>query len=53
MAIALQLAKSGWWGGDPERILKARVDLVIGACQYVEFVNVFERTVVEINREKL
>jgi len=45
------LAKAGYGGGDPERILGMRADLVIAALQYESFVNDYERTYIEINRE--
>jgi hypothetical protein len=37
--IALRLAKEGYWGGDPERVLNGRVDLVLEAAEYEVFIN--------------
>jgi hypothetical protein len=51
MMVALRLAKAGYAGGDPERVLKMRADFVISALQYETFLNEYERTYVEINRE--
>lgn len=49
--VALRLAKAGYGGGDPERILKMRADLVVAAIQYEAFLIDYERTFLEINRE--
>lgn len=51
MMVALRLAKAGYAGGDPERVLKMRADLVLAALQYESFINDYERAYVEINRE--
>jgi hypothetical protein len=51
MVIALRLAKAGYAGGDPERVLKMRTDMVLGAIQYEAFINDYERAYIEINRE--
>lgn len=50
MAIACQLAKAGWWGGDPSVILKAPADVVMSAVHYANFVMEYERAVLEMNR---
>lgn len=49
--VALTLASAGWWDGDPEKVLQAPADLVMGAMQYVAFRADYERTYVEINKE--
>lgn len=52
LAVAIRLARSGYGGGDPERILRMRVDYVMAAIQYETFRSEFERTFVEMNRER-
>lgn len=42
--VALRLAKAGWFGGDPGKVLSGRVDLVVAALQYEGFLGVYERT---------
>ena len=49
--IALRLAKSGYWGGDPERVLSARVDLVIDAMYYERMTAEYEAAEYELNKE--
>ena len=49
--VALRLAKAGYCGGDPERILGMRADLVMAALQYESFIGDYERTYLELNRE--
>lgn len=48
--MALRLAKEGFWGGDPERVLRARADLVLEALQYVAMLPEYERAYIEMNR---
>lgn len=48
--IALRLAKDGYGGGDPEKVLRMRSDLVVAAVQYEKFRNDYERTYYEINK---
>jgi hypothetical protein len=48
--VALRLAGKGYGGGDPERILGMRVDMVMAALQYVAFEDDFGREYVEMNR---
>lgn len=51
MIIALRLAKAGYAGGDPERILKMRADFVLAAIQYEKFVKDYEGAFIELNKE--
>jgi hypothetical protein len=51
MVIALRLAKAGYWGGDPEKVLSAPADMVISAMQYEMYQQEYERTWVELNKE--
>lgn len=50
--MAMRLASSGWWGGDPEKVLSAPADLVMAAAQYEFFKAEYERTYMEMNKEK-
>lgn len=51
LATAMRLASSGWWGGNPERILRAPADVVIAALQYEDFKSDYEAAYIELNRE--
>jgi hypothetical protein len=51
MMIALRLAKAGYAGGDPERVLKMRADIVLAAIQYEKFVSDYENAFIELNKE--
>ena len=46
----MQLAKAGFYSGDPEKVLAARVDLVIQAMQYDQFLNKYEIVDYQINK---
>lgn len=48
--MALVLAKAGYWGGDPGRILAAPVDEVLAAYQYEMFTKDLESTIMELNK---
>ena len=52
LGIALRLAKAGWWQGDPGKVLNAPVDDVLGALQYDNFLNDYERMTFELNKAK-
>lgn len=52
MYVALILAKSGWWGGDPGKVLNAPADEVMLALQFGSFRSDYERTYVDLNKEK-
>ena len=49
--MALKLAKAGYYGGDPERVGKGRVDIVLKAVQYEGFLNEYEETYIIMNRK--
>ena len=49
MVVALRLASAGYCGGDPERVLGMRADLVLAALQYEVFKGEYERVFVAIN----
>ncbi|MGO8695999.1 MAG: hypothetical protein ACLQMF_20235 [Rectinemataceae bacterium] len=50
MMIALRLAKAGYYGGDPERALEARVDHVLAAIEFERFVADYELVNYELNK---
>lgn len=50
MLMALRLAKAGYWGGEPGRVLRAPTDEVIAAMQYENFCGDFERASYEMNK---
>ncbi len=50
--IALRLAREGYGGGDPERVLGMKADVVMAMVQYEKFRADYERTCLELNREK-
>jgi len=50
--VALRLASAGYCGGDPEKVLDMRADLVTAALQYEVFKADYERQYVELNRER-
>ena len=37
--IALRLAKAGYYGGDPSKVLKAPIDIVLRTVEYEAFEN--------------
>ena len=51
MCIALRLAKEGYYGGDPRRVLKAPVQDVLMVENYLIFGIEYEAAEVEINKE--
>ncbi len=48
----MRLASAGWFGGDPEKVLQAPVDIVLAAAQYQIFKADYEEVYMELNREK-
>jgi len=48
--IALRLAKAGYWGGDPEKIMSARVDFVLDAFEFELFQVEYEDVLHEMNK---
>ena len=51
--IANVLAKSGYFGGNPETIMNAQGDLVIDAFHYEMFTRDYENTLNELNRPQV
>lgn len=52
MFIALKVAKAGYYNGDPENVLKARVDYVLAVLEYEKFSFDYEAVYMEINTPK-
>jgi hypothetical protein len=48
----LRLAKAGYCGGDPEKVLQMRVNLVVTAMHYEKFVGDYERKYIELNKDR-
>ena len=48
--VALKLARQGYYGGDPERVLKAPTDMVLAAAEYEGFLADYEMAYYELNR---
>lgn len=44
MHIALRLARAGYWGGDPDKVLAAPARAVLAALNYEQFLGDYERT---------
>ena len=47
--LALRLAKDGWWGGDPGKVLAAPADEVLEALAYDNFRAEHEFEMVRLN----
>jgi hypothetical protein len=45
----LKLARAGYWGGSPELVLSGRVDLVLDAAAYENFLGEYEAVEYEMN----
>lgn len=50
--IALRLARAGYCGGDPEKVMQMQVGWVNAIAQYEGFVGVYELTYIELNKKK-
>lgn len=50
--IALRIAKAGYYGGDPEKVLKARVDMVIQVMDFEDFGSDYLNVYYEINKNQ-
>ncbi len=46
------LAKAGWWGSSPTKILHAPTDEVINAYFYEIFTREYEQTYIELNKKE-
>ena len=47
--LSFRLARSGYWGGDPEKVLNAPLDLVLGAAEYEGFISDYENSYMKLN----
>lgn len=52
MVIALRLAREGYGGGDPEKVMQMGADWVVMMAQYEQFRAELERTTFEMNKER-
>jgi len=50
MLAALRLAKAGYYGGDPEAVLRARVDMVLAVAQYEYFLAEYQEEEYLLNK---
>jgi len=48
--VALRLAKAGYCGGDPSKVLEMRADLALAAIQYETFTRDYEAAFIELNK---
>jgi hypothetical protein len=48
--MALRLAKDGWWGGDPGKVMDAPVEDVLDALAYERFRSEYESETMRLNR---
>lgn len=51
MLVALKIAKSGYYNGDPANVLNAQVDHVLSVLEYEAFNTDFEKVYIEMNKE--
>ena len=47
----MRLASSGYGGGDPERVMRMRGDVVLAALEYEKFQTEYQDVFLEMNRE--
>jgi len=50
MLVALKLSRAGYYGGNLDNVLNARVDHVLSALEYEIFNNEYERAYTELNK---
>ena len=51
IVIALTLAKSGLYGSNPQTVLESPVDIVMHSFHYNNFMQDYEETSIELNKE--
>lgn len=51
MLVALRLAKSGYYNGDPDKVLKGKVSHVISLMEYERFIHRYEEAYTELNKK--
>lgn len=52
LMVALRLAEKGWGGGDPEKVLQMRADLVMAGVQRQDYLADYERAYMELNKKR-
>ena len=52
VVIALTLAKAGFFNNNPGIVMQSPVDLVIQTYQFNSFLQVYESTTIELNKEQ-
>jgi hypothetical protein len=52
LAVAIRLAKAGYAGGDPEKVLEMPVGTVVGIIHYEKFRDDYERAYLALNRKE-
>ena len=50
MIVALKVAKAGYYSGDPEKVLQAKVDHVMLIIEYEKFNDDYQDVYMEINK---
>ena len=50
--IALTLAKGGMYGGNPQSVLESPADIVMDSYYFNDFLQDYEETSMELNKEK-
>lgn len=50
--IANSLAKAGYFGGNPQTVYEAPVDVVLDVYNYEQFTGQYESTYYEMNKQK-
>ncbi len=48
--MCLQIAKTGFWGGDPHKVSMATPDWIIKAFEYQSFCSDYEMQLRELNK---
>lgn len=46
------MADAGMWGGDPEAVMRSRVDRVMQAFHFLQFKGVYDHAMFELNKPK-
>lgn len=52
MVIAIKVANTGFYEGNPEKVLKGRIDYVLGILQYNKFLIDYEDQYIELNKKQ-
>ena len=50
--VALKLAKAGYGGGDPEKVLNMPVGIVLAMIQFEKFQAQYERAFIDLNQKE-